>query len=59
MKMGGKFPAKVIILIDFVIMTHELFRRSGVQEPHLLLDEATSGLDSSNAFKIVKLLHDL
>ena len=26
----------VIILIVFVIMTHELFRRSGVQEPLLL-----------------------
>ena len=36
MKMGGKFPAKVIVLLDTLIMTHELFRRSGVQEPHPL-----------------------
>ena len=36
MKMVGKFPAKVIVEHQVVIMTHELFRRSGVQEPHLL-----------------------
>jgi hypothetical protein len=33
--MGGKFPAKVIVVHHGIIMTHELFRRSGVQEPHL------------------------
>ena len=33
--MGGKFPAKVILLVLIILMTHELFRRSGVQEPRL------------------------
>ena len=35
--MEGKVPRQfVVILIVVLIMTHELFRRSGVQEPHLL-----------------------
>jgi hypothetical protein len=41
MKMGGKFPAKVIVLLVIVLMTHKLFRDQGYK--NLNCSEAVMG----------------